>query len=247
LGYGRAVVRWWRLVVCGSIASLAAPPSRAFAHRDDYVDETFVFETLPGGELEAELWGDLREARDHRLSGLYTGALELGLTDRWMADAAVQALHDADGLAFARFRFESRARLADEGDWPIDVALSAEYELESTALGQDSTEHTISPRLVLSRDFVHELNTTLNLDLPVRISPSAEVSFAYAIGVRYPAEGVLRAGVEARHDVVDKRATVFPQVMLALPAEMTIKLGVGVGLTSTSRCSRPASCSRPSS
>jgi hypothetical protein len=209
-----------------TVVALGTPPA-ARAHRDDYIDETFVYQTLGKHELELEVWGDARGGRGHPWLGVYTGAFEGGLTERWMLDGAVQLRHDSSGIGFERARAETRYRFAEEGTWPIDVALSLEYELEGTGA---AFEHTATPRLILSRDIIADLNTTLNLDVPVTFTPEAKVSFAYAVGIRYPAQGVVRGGIEFKHQPFKGQATIFPQLWFALPAEITIKLGVGLGL-----------------
>jgi hypothetical protein len=211
-----------------AIVALALP-NPAWAHRDDYIDETFVYQTLRRHQLELEGWGDARGGGGQPWAGVYTGALEAGLTDRWMVDGALQARHDSKGVGFERGRVETRLRFADEGTWPVDVAASLEYELEK--LGSGELEQMATPRLILSRDLFNDLNATLNLDLPITFAPNHQLSFAYAVGLRYPAEGVVRAGVEFKHRPASHEAIVFPQLWFALPAEITIKLGLGVGLS----------------
>ena len=85
---------------------------------------------------------------------------------------------------------------------------------------------------MISRDVFPALNTTLNLDLPVTFSPAEGVRFRYAIGVRYPAEGFPRGGTEFKQAPGGGSANLFPQVWFALPKEITLKLGAGIGLAS---------------
>ncbi|RMH42827.1 MAG: hypothetical protein D6689_07130, partial [Deltaproteobacteria bacterium] len=59
----------------------------AAAHPDDYIDETFVYQTVEPGELELELWSDVRGGNGRDTSALYTGAVEVGVTERWMVDS----------------------------------------------------------------------------------------------------------------------------------------------------------------
>ncbi|HYQ90305.1 MAG TPA: hypothetical protein VEU09_11850 [Candidatus Binatia bacterium] len=207
-------------------------PSSACAHRDDYLDETFVYVTLGRHEYEIEGWAEARRDTNHRTAGWYTGAFEYGISSHWMADGAAQLLHRGDGFQFGRLRLETRARFAEEGRWPVDVAASTEYEHETRASTGAGSEDVLTPRLVLSRDISRELNTTLNLDFPVRLSGEREISFAYALGVRYPAETVVRVGTELKREPSEHTATIFPQVWFALPKELTLKFGTGIGLTS---------------
>jgi hypothetical protein len=206
---------------------VAAP---AQAHRDDYIDETFVYMTLGQGEFELEFWGEVRESATHVTEGWYTNAFEYGITSRWTLDAAAQLVHQGGGLEFGRLRSETRYRFANEGEWPLDVAASAEYELETKTVTGNETEHTLTPRLVVSKDLSPKLNTTVNLDVPISLSGGG-LSFAYGVGVRFPAETTVRVGTEMKGQPSVDTATLFPQVWLALPKGMTIKVGTGIGLT----------------
>lgn len=214
-----------------TMAILLLVPSVAQAHRDDYLDETFVYVTLGRHEFELETWAEARRGRDHQTAGWYTGAFEYGISSHWMADGAAQVLDRGEGFQFGRLRLETRARFAEEGMWPVDVAASTEYEHETRASTGTESEDVLTPRLVLSRDVSRDLNTTLNLDFPIRLSGEREVTFAYALGVRYPAETTVRVGTELKGDPSEHTATVFPQVWFALPKELTLKFGTGIGLT----------------
>jgi len=219
------------VVAVAALVVVVARGGRASAHPDDYIDETFVYQTVEKHEAEVEAWTEARVARDDRVAGWYTGALEYGLTERWMADIAVQALNDP-ALHFGRLRLETRYRFADEGAWPVDLATSLEYEAECDRMTGE-LEQSLTPRLVISKDVISSVNTTLNLDLPVRLDQGGSVSFAYALGIRYPARGRFRVGAEVRHDVRARIATVFPQLWL-LPSRrvaLVAKLGLGIGLT----------------
>jgi hypothetical protein len=222
----------WGKGALATLAVLLLAPSVAQAHRDDYLDETFVYVTLGRGEFELEAWAEARRGTDHRTTGWNTGAFEYGISSHWMADGAAQVLDRAEGLQFGRLRLETRARFAEEGRWPVDVATSAEYEHETRASTGEGSEDVLTPRLVLSRDVSRDLNTTLNLDFPIRLSGEREITFAYALGIRYPAETVVRVGTELKGNPSEHTATVFPQVWFALPKELTLKLGTGIGLTS---------------
>ena len=207
--------------------------SRAWAHRDDYIDETFVYQTLGAREREIEGWVEIHAGHDRRPRAWYTGAFEYGLTKRWTVDAAAQWVHDSEGLAFGRFRSETRYRFAEEGKGPLDVAVSLEYEAETRRATLGETERVLTPRLVLSRDLVPALNTTLNLDFPVSLSDEGDVRFRYAIGARYPAEGFVRAGAEFKRSPAEHNSILFPQLWFAFPDEVTLKVGTGIGLGSS--------------
>lgn len=215
-----------------SLATTTAFAPHAFAHRDDYIDETFVYQTLGRGEREIELWGEIHDGNDRHPRPWYTGAFEYGATSRWTIDAAAQWVQDPSGLGFGRFRAETRYRFADEGLAPLDLAASVEYEIETARATGAEQEHVLTPRLVVSRDLSSAFNTTLNLDLPITLSADPTVQVRYALAARFPAEGLIRVGTEFKQTPAEKSATLFPQLWFALPREITFKLGMGIGLGS---------------
>ena len=142
-----------------ALSSLAAP--QAWAHRDDYIDETFVYQTLGSQEREIEGWAEIHAGHDRHPRAWYTGAFEYGVTKRWTVDGAAQWVHDTAGLGLGRFRSETPYRFAEEGQGPLDFAVSLEYEAETRRATKGETEHVLTPRLVVSRDLVPAFNTTL--------------------------------------------------------------------------------------
>jgi hypothetical protein len=205
-------------------------PSVVEAHRDDYIDETFVYMTLERGAREVEFWGEARRSQAHKTERWYTGAFEFGVSSRWTLDGAYQLVDRNADVRFGRVRTETRYRFAEEGEWPLDLAASAEYELETSAATGGETEHILTPRLVISKDLTAKLNTTVNLDAPISLSEGG-VSFAYAVGLRYPAEALLRVGTEVKGQPSRHTAMAFPQLWVALGKETTVKVGAGIGLT----------------
>ena len=125
---------------------LARFPAPASAHRDDYIDETFVYMTLARNEFELELWGEGRGGNGRRPSAWYTVASEYGITSRWTIDGAGQWTQDRDPLRFGRLRLETRYRFSEEGSLPVDLAASAEYESERAGPGDDEQTQNRSPR-----------------------------------------------------------------------------------------------------
>ena len=197
----------------------------ALAHREDYIDETLVFQTVEEHAVESEYWFDYGT----RPEGDFTRhniALEYGITDHLMIDGRV-TVNDPDksNANFDSARLETRCRFAEEGDWPIDVALSG--EANTRGLENGHYQYGLEPRLVLSKDFA-KLNFTLNVaeELPVnRGAPSAEL----ASGARYNATKLFRFGSELKYDVHERAAAVIPQIWLALPRDITFKAGYSKG------------------
>jgi hypothetical protein len=197
------------------------PARMALAHREDYIDETLVFQTLEEHAVEPEYWFDYgtRSGTDFRRHNI---ALEYGITAHLMIDGRVTVDNPSNSKAnFDSARLEIRSRFAEEGDWPIDIALSA--EANTRRLENAHYQFGLEPRLVLSKDFA-KLNFTLNAaeELPVnRGAPGVEL----ASGVRYDATQLFRFGSELKYDVHERSGAVIPQIWLAFPHEITFKAG----------------------
>ena len=193
--------------------------SDAFAHREDYIDETLVFATLGRGEIESQYWFDVGSEDSNRFTRHHI-ALEYGLTDHWMIDGRVSGL-DEDGFHLDSSRLETRYRFFDEGTLPIDIAVSGELNTDRDEQGHQIVG--IEPRLILSKDF-GKLNLTTNLaeEFPfTRDSPSLEVRG----GWQYDATKFFRFGAELRYDTEERSVAVIPQIWFVFPHEVTFKVG----------------------
>ncbi len=221
---------------------LSAPTGQLFAHRDDYINETFVFQTLEAHEFEPELWVDLGSGSHGEGSfRMVNAAFEYGVTEHWMVDGFAGWLHTGDGQdSLQRVRAETRFRFGEEGDRPVDLAASFETEYEREAEHEPAGSAsgstwawTLTPRLVLSRDLASQFNVTLNLDLGRQFGADARDRWVpgYAIAARYPREAFLRYGAEFRQDFGEERSTLLvPQIWFSLPHEATLKFGAGLDL-----------------
>lgn len=213
------------LRLAGLAAFLVARP--AGAHREDYLDETPVFLTLEEGEIEPEYWFDVG-ASGGRLGGFlrHHAALEAAITGHWMCD--VRATVRRDRGAAARFdaaRAETRMRFGEEGERPVDVAASAEVNVERAAGG--GWEPGVEPRLIVSKDW-SAWNLTLNLPVEVGLDgPTA--SFDPTLGVRW-GTGRFRAGAEAKWFGRADNGSLIPQGWLELWEGGTFKAGWSQGI-----------------
>jgi hypothetical protein len=204
----------------------------AFAHRDDYIDETLVYLTLEKGEVEAEYWldGGYRKQEDsgEKVSFLsHNLATEYGITDQWMIDGRVTLeVGQRQEAVFQSGRFETRYRFFEENEKPVDVAVSAEVNTERDE--GDRQQPAIEPRLILSKDF-DLLNITLNLPEEFLLR-SGSTAFIPSFGLRYNATELLRLGTEVRYNTPSHEGSIIPQIWFAFPHETTLKLGYSSGL-----------------
>src|SRR6516164_4632558 len=101
---------------------------------------SYPYETLSQGELELELYGDMTPLRvaadpaDATKGNLWEpgyilqNELEYGATDRielgfYQVFEANPASGGDNSLQFDGFKWRVRGRLAEAGEWPVDVAL----------------------------------------------------------------------------------------------------------------------------
>jgi hypothetical protein len=199
----------------------------AWAHRDDYIDETFVYRTVDRGATTVENWFDFREPRHDADFFRYNLALEHGITDHFMLNALVALDTARDGFNYSRSRFEARYRFGEEN--PNGVSIAASFEIEDDQLEQ--TDH-LTPRLVLNRDF-KDFNVTLNLFPQFELRGSESVAGGYALGMRYGTdEQVVRYGVEVKQTFGSEvLGQVIPQLWIKLPGEFSLKIGYAYGFT----------------
>lgn len=203
-----------------------------WAHRDDYINESFVYETLPKNEFEIEYFLDFHKSKPNSDNFFLNSlAFEYGITNRWMVDGIGTVKTTTHGNnSFDRTRVETRYRFSEEGKQPVDVAVSLEYELEN----EEKIGHFINPRLVLSKDIIPKLNTTLNVFGELRVSQSFRARAGYALALRYPAEAFFRFGIEFQGLHPDPNEMIIvPQIWFALPHEITFKIGNGISLIGT--------------
>lgn len=221
----------WPLAVAPILVLLGGAP--AGAHREDYLDETPVFLTLERGELEPEYWFDLGGG-----GGVFPAfvrhnlALEAALTEHWMCDVRATLRRDRGGPhRFEAARAETRVRFGEEGERPVDLAASAEVNVEREADG--AWAPGVEPRLILSRDW-SAWNLTVNLPLEIGLDGST-ASFDPTLGVRW-GTGRFRAGAEAKWFGRERSGALIPQLWVELWEGGTFKTGwsQGVGRDSES-------------
>ena len=217
--------------ISGALLLLAAPAARA--DRRTFV-RAYEVATQPKGNLEFELWNTIdapkagfdQSSTEHRLE------LEYGLTDRWdLALYHVLAQAPGEALHFDSWRLETRYRLAEKDEWPVDVMLY--FELERPALFAQPWE--TEEKLILEKDF-GRFALVGNLVAGQKLLHLGQGHlYEIDLGARYEVSPALRVGVEG-WTVQESTAGVTrgswfagPSLSLAT-ARIWIQLGVGFGL-----------------
>ena|SRR5712692_2210201 len=219
--------------ISGALGLLLAAPA-ARADRRSFI-RAYEYATQPKGNLEFELWNDVlapkaggfdKAATEHRLE------LEYGLTDHWDLALYHVLTQDPDApLHFDSWRMETRYRLLEKGEWPVDVMLY--FEVERPAVFADPWE--TEEKLILAKD-IGPWGLVANL--------VAEQKFLHArdkhlyeidLGARYELSPALRVGAEAwtiQQTIAGAtKGSWFlgPSISVAA-AKIWVQLGVGFGL-----------------
>jgi hypothetical protein len=199
----------------------------------------YEFQTQPKGNLEFELWNDVEAPRTAFADSTIVTRVELeyGITDRW--DSALYHVFAQGGpqgegpqpFHFDSWRLESRYRLAEKGEWPIDVMIYGELERPADFNQPFETEE----KIILEKDFgrfalVANLVGEQHL-FRADLGRTWELDF----GARYEVTPQLRAAVEfwtTQEFVgpdVSRNYYVGPSLSVATQ-RIWLQFGVGIGL-----------------
>jgi len=160
---------------------------------------TYPVQVLPKGATEVEQYVDLFTAevpvgddRETQLGFKLQTELEHGLCSKWELGLYLASEQPAGGpFQFSGMKQRIRGRLADEGDWPIDVGVYLEVaELRDTLEFEE--------RVLLARrfgDFLALANVKLEEAVPLA-GGEVEIEFAPSIGLSYAVEPRVALGIE---------------------------------------------------
>jgi len=213
-----------------ALALVLAPAARA--DRRSFI-RAYEYATQPQGNLEFELWNDVLAPT----SGGFDAAvveqrveLEYGLTDHWdLALYHVFAQGGGEAFHFDGWRAETRYRLAEKRQWPVDLMLYFELERPADFSAPFETEE----KLIFERDF-GRLGLAANL--------VAEQSFLHAgdhhqweidAGARYeisPALRVVLEGWTIQGTGAEPRGWFVGPSLSVATAKIWIQVGAGIGL-----------------
>lgn len=204
-------------------------PDICWSHREDYLNKTFVYQTVEPKELEIEYiaeYGSGLISPMRLVEWRQGGAFEFGFTSHWMIEGiATFRRTPGDEFRYLSTRIESRFRLFEEGDKLLDPAFSIEYTHSNES---GTTRHIIEPTLVLSKDF-SRLNFTLDFSLAKDANSDEKTEADYALASRYDFHHTLRVGFEAQGGFAHDSPHYFiPQLHFLLPHDITPKLGMGI-------------------
>ena len=221
--------------LAGALLTLPAAADRRTMIR------AYEFETQPEGNLELEIWNDVNAPKNAFEDALIIQRIELeyGITDRW--DVALYHVFQQGGPAGAEdrgfhldsWRLESRYRLAERGEWPVDVMVYLEME-RPAALGEP---WELEEKIILERDF-GRLAVIANFVAEQKLAGGDRAGHNWEIdfGLRYDLGHLVRVGAEiwgvqqiALDGTRDIALYAGPSMSIAVK-KFWLQLGAGAGL-----------------
>lgn len=210
---------------------LAAPGARA--DRRTFI-RAYEYMTQPQGNLELEIWNDIDAPKTgfDAASTTHRIELEYGLTDHWdLSLYHVLAQAPGEPLHFDSWRAETRYRLLEKGEWPVDVLLYFEVERPAAFSEPWETEE----KIILERSFGAFALVANLVGEQKLLHASQGHLYEIDLGARYEVSPALRFGVEAWtiqetvHGATSGSWFAGPSISVAT-AKLWIQLGAGFGL-----------------
>ena len=226
-----------RLVVLAVLTVLLAS-APAFADLRSFT-HTYEYSTVPEGRTAVELWHTQgRASWDASSPQAFEQILEIehGITDHWdVAMYTVFAQVAGDAVTSEAFhldstRLETRYRLADRGEWPVDTLLYLEV-----AKDFGRSEYELEGKVIVARDF-DRWTLAANAIGEVEVGDDVaetEVELGWAAGVTYQAATRWRLGAETWGQLEEEEVSVSagPAVSWAAAANFWVTGTAGFGVT----------------
>ncbi len=221
-------------IILTSAAPVAAD-LRSFTH-------TYEYSTVPAQKTALEIWHTQTRATSSKSSpNIYEGILEIehGITDHWdmafyTVFGQISGEMTASGLQFTEAKLETRYRLAERGEWPIDTLLYFEVAKE---FGESLYE--LEAKVIGARDF-GDVTVAANAIVEIKVGKDAEETepeFGWAVGATYPVHPKFRIGIETWGIVEEGEvyASAGPALSFAPAASFWTTLTAGFGVTEDAR------------
>ncbi len=212
---------------------VVASPQLARADRKSFAN-TYEYATLPEGQTEVELWHT--QMRDSWQAGAlqrFEEKLEIehGITDHWdMAMYTVLQQVEGQPLGLDSVHLETRYRVADRGQLPVDTVLYLEL---SKDFGPSVYE--IESKVIMARDFdrvTAALNLIDELHVGHSVPDSAQNDLGFAFGLTYEVTPKVHVGAETwgTHGDDGSRLSAGPALALAPSSKFWLVMTAGFGL-----------------
>ena len=225
-----------RSVLLAALALALAPAARA--DRRSFT-RAYEYATQPEGNLEIEIWNDLTIPKESFAGTVAQPKfeIEVGITDHW--DLALYHAFESqieEGRSTFRFdawKLETRYRLFEKGELPVDLMLYLELERPADFRAPAEVEE----KLIIGKD-LGRLGLIVNLVAEQKLGTDARSGHRFEVdaGARWEFMPALRVGVEyfvtltsAPGADLGVRHYLGPSISVA-NAKVWLQAGAGVGL-----------------
>jgi len=213
------------------------------AHLRDYLVSQPYY-TAKRGEFEVELFNDVsfKEAdNDDSYSTKHQLELEYGITDHFqLAYYEVYAWNRTQDWERDQFKIEAKYRLAEPGQWPLDVTLYTEYKNPDGS--RERRSDAVESKLILSKD-IGLWNVVANAIVEKDINTHSDWELAYTAGISYGLTPRTRVGLEVKQQLGTsdefrfdgtQELLVVPGIYTSLTPHVRILFGPAFGMTRAS-------------
>jgi len=203
------------------------------------------YQTAEQGEFEIELWSDFNLAEadnDDTYNFRHQVELEYGLTDHLqVAYYEVYTWDRSKDWERDQFKLEAKYRLAEAGQWPVDIALYTEYKNPDGP--REARSDAVENKLILSKT-LGSWNLVTNLIGEKTINTHSDWEFEWTAGASYRLTPRARVGLELKETLgdadefglrrKDHQFYLIPNVALHVSEHVGILVGPAFGLTRAS-------------
>ncbi len=224
-----------------AVVGVGAPA--ASAHMKDYLVNQDYY-TAKRGEFEMAFWNDMNfsEAdQDESYNSKHQVELEYGVLDHLqLAYYEIYTWDRAKDWERDAFKIEAKVRLAEAGQWPVDLAFYTEYENPNGPRASHSDE--LENKMILARDF-GSWNLVGNFIFTKKLNTGSHWEYEYTAGVSYAITPTARLGLEIEQGLGDsgefqfngrEPLYVIPGLYMNLTPHVRLLAGPAFGLTRVS-------------
>ncbi len=200
------------------------------------------YKTAERGEVEVGFFNDIHFAEadnDDSYHSKHQIELEYGVTDHLqLAYYEVYTWDQSDSWKRDEGKWEAKYRLAERGEWPVDVALYTEYKNPNGRRETRSDE--IENKVIFSKDF-GSWNVISNIIFERAVNTHDAWAFAYTAGVSVPVTDTTRIGLELKDTLGDEdefgwhrkdhQVILLPVVSMHFGKHVEVLIGPAFGLT----------------
>ncbi len=216
---------------------------QVYAHMKDYLVSQDYY-TAKKGEFEVAFWNDFNFSEadnDDTYNSKHQIEIEYGILDHLqLSYYEVYTWGREKDWERDEFKIEAKARFAEAGQWPVDLALYTEYKNPDGH--RDISSDELENKVILSRDF-GKLNLVGNFIFEKKLNTGDDWEFEYTAGASYAVTPRIRLGLEVKQGLGDSGDFTFnstqplyivPGIYASITPHVRVLFGPAFGVTRAS-------------